>query len=46
MPCAATDAAGDRVDTLLKRNAGGDEGRMDLAGGTGQARRNYRKLYL
>ena len=42
VPCSATDAHGDRLDTLSKRTAGGVEaggggkGGMDLLGGTGK----------
>ena len=42
IPCATTDASGDRLDTLSKRVAGGvevgggGEGRMELLGGTGR----------
>ena len=42
VPCATTDASGDRLDTLSKRIAGGveagggGEGRMELLGGTGK----------
>ena len=42
IPCATTDASGDRLDTLSKRVAGdvqaggGGEGRMELLGGTGK----------
>ena len=42
IPCATTDASGDRLDTLSERIAGdvqaggGGEGRMELLGGTGK----------
>lgn len=41
VPCATTDASGDRLDTLSKRiaggvEAGGGEGRMELLGGIGK----------
>lgn len=42
IPCATTDASGDRLDSLSKRVAGGveagggGEGRMELLGGTGK----------
>ncbi len=42
VPCATTDASGDRLDSLSKRVAGGveagggGEGRMELLGGTGK----------
>ncbi len=42
VPCATTDASGDRLDTLSKRSAGdigeggGGAGRLELLGGTGK----------